>query len=246
HGGGGDGRAPGRRPDRAARVRWENHNQPLKGCAMKPNPKISAAVAAILSAPATAVVLAAAETATATGTPTELQEVIVTAERRAESVQDVPITIQALTAETLTQLNVKTFDDFVKYLPNVTAAGYGPGQSNVFIRGLATSIGGTQGVGATGSFPNVATYLDDQSGQVPGRNLDIYAADLERIEILEGPQGTLFGAGAQAGVVRYITNKPKLDRVEANVSASYATTAPRDPSTSIEGVLSLPVIPDKF
>src|SRR5213082_1009067 len=83
----------------------------LGGCAMKPNPKISAAVAAILSAPATAVVLAAAETATATGTPTELQEVIVTAERRAESVQDVPITIQALTSETLTQLNVKTFDD---------------------------------------------------------------------------------------------------------------------------------------
>src|SRR5256886_15765076 len=77
-------RSTGRRPDRTARVRWENHNQPLKGCAMKPNPKISAAVAAILSAPATAVVLAAAETATATGTPTELQEVIVTAERRAE------------------------------------------------------------------------------------------------------------------------------------------------------------------
>ncbi|TLZ32745.1 MAG: Plug domain-containing protein, partial [Gammaproteobacteria bacterium] len=169
---------------------------------MKPNPKISAAVAAILSAPATAVVWAAAETTPATGAGNELQEVIVTAERRAESVQDVPITIQALTSETLTQLNVKTFDEFVKYLPNVTAAGYGPGQSNVFIRGLATSIGGSQGVGATGSFPNVATYLDDQSGQVPGRNLDIYAADLERIEILEGPQGTLFGAGAQAGVVR--------------------------------------------
>jgi iron complex outermembrane recepter protein len=213
---------------------------------MKPNPKISAAVAAILSAPATAIVFAAAETTTATGTGGELQEVVVTAERRAESVQDVPITIQALTSETLTQLNVKTFDDFVKYLPNVTAGGYGPGQSNVFIRGLATSIGGTQGVGATGSFPNVATYLDDQSGQVPGRNLDIYAADLERIEILEGPQGTLFGAGAQAGVVRYITNKPKLDRLEANVSAAYATTAHGDPSTSIEGVLNVPVIPDKF
>src|SRR5213080_4096129 len=214
--------------------------------AMKPNPKISAAVAAILSASATAVVWAAAETTPATGAANELQEVIVTAERRAESVQDVPITIQALTSETLAQLNVKTFDDFVKYLPNVTAGGYGPGQSNVFIRGLATSIGGTQGVGATGSFPNVATYLDDQSGQVPGRNLDIYAADLERIEILEGPQGTLFGAGAQAGVIRYITNKPRLDRVEANVSASYATTAHGDPSTSIEGVLNVPVIPDKF
>jgi len=213
---------------------------------MKPNPKISAAVAAILSAPATAVVLAAAETATATGTATELQEVIVTAERRAESIQDVPITIQALTSETLTQLNVRTFDDFVKYLPNVTAGSIGPGQSNIFIRGLATSIGGLQGVGATGSFPNVATYLDDQSGQVPGRNLDVYAADLERIEILEGPQGTLFGAGAQAGVVRYITNKPKLDRVESSVSAAYSVTAHGDPSTTVEGVLNVPVIPDKF
>src|SRR5437588_6888472 len=213
---------------------------------MKPNPKISAAVAAILSAPASAVVFAAAETATATGTGNQLQEVIVTAERRAESIQNGPITIQALTSETLGQLNVKTFDDFVKYLPNVTAGSIGPGQSNVFIRGLATSIGGLQGVGATGSFPNVATYLDDQSGQVPGRNLDIYAADLERIEVLEGPQGTLFGAGAQAGVVRYITNKPKLDRVEANVSGSYAVTAHGDPSTTVEGVLNVPVIPDRL
>src|SRR5919108_1160963 len=125
---------------------------------MKPNPKISAAVAAILSAPATGIVFAAAETAGATAAAGELQEVVVTAERRSESIQDVPITIQALTSETMTQLNVKTFDDFLKYLPNVTAGGYGPGQSNVFIRGLATSIGGTQGVGATGSFPNVATY----------------------------------------------------------------------------------------
>jgi iron complex outermembrane recepter protein len=214
---------------------------------MKPNSKISAAVAAILSAPATAVVFAApAETATTAGTGGELQEVIVTAERRSESVQDVPITIQALTSQTLTQLNVKTFDDFVKYLPNVTAGSIGPGQSNIFIRGLATSIGGLQGVGATGSFPNVATYLDDQSGQVPGRNLDIYAADLERIEILEGPQGTLFGAGAQAGVVRYITNKPVLDRTEANLSAGYAVTAHGDPSTTVEGVVNVPIVPDKL
>src|SRR2546423_11635634 len=160
-------RSTGRRPDRAARVQWENHNQPLKGCAMKPNPKISAAVTAILSAPATAVVLAAAETATATGTPTELQEVIVTAERRAESIQDVPITIQALTSETLTQLNVRTFDDFVKYLPNVTAAGDGPGQSNIFIRGLATSIGGLQGGGAAGRLPDRAAQLHGQTGPGP-------------------------------------------------------------------------------
>ncbi len=75
------------------------------------------------------------------------------------------------------------------------------------MRGLATSTLATQGSSGIGSFPNVAVYLDDQSGQLPGRNLDVYAADIERIEVLEGPQGTLFGAGAQAGVLRYITNK---------------------------------------
>jgi outer membrane receptor protein involved in Fe transport len=175
-----------------------------------------------------------------------IADVIVTAQRRSESIQNVPITIQAITSESIKQLNVQTFDDYVKFLPNVTGQGLGPGQNNVYMRGLSTGVTGIQGSGVVGSFPNVAIYLDDQSGQVPGRNLDIYAADLERIEVLEGPQGTLFGAGAQAGVVRYITNKPKLDRVEANFSAGYATTADGEDSNSLEGVINLPIITDKF
>ena len=89
-------------------------------------------------------------------------------------------------------------------------------------------------------------YLDDQSAQLPGRNLDVYAADIERIEVLEGPQGTLFGAGAQAGVIRYITNKPKLDMTEAIVNAGYGYTAHGDPSTSIDATLNLPLIEDKL
>ena len=215
---------------------------------MKPNPKISAAVAAILSAPATSLVVAApADTAPATAaSATELQEVIVTANRREQNLQDVPITIQALTGDTLTKLNATTFDDYVKYLPNVTAQGLGPGQNNIYMRGLATGVTGIQGSGVVGSFPNVAIYLDEQSGQVPGRNLDIYAADLERIEVLEGPQGTLFGAGAEAGVFRYITNKPKLNVTEAYVNAAYETTAHGDPSTNVEGTINLPIIQDKM
>ena len=100
------------------------------------------------------------------------------------------------------------------------------------MRGLATSTLATQGSSGIGSFPNVAVYLDDQSGQLPGRNLDVYAADIERIEVLEGPQGTLFGAGAQAGVLRYITNKPKLDVTEGNVNAGYATPAAAIPAAA--------------
>jgi outer membrane receptor protein involved in Fe transport len=186
--------------------------------------------------------MAADDTTAAVG---GLEEIVVTAQRRSEKAQDVPITLQALTAETLTQLNVKTFDDYVKYLPNVTSQGLGPGQNNVYMRGLAAAVGGLQGSGVVGSFPNVAVYLDDQSASLPGRNLDIYAADLERIEVLEGPQGTLFGAGAQAGVVRYITNKPKLDAFEANFDVGYSITAHGDPSTTTTGVLNLPIT-DKF
>jgi iron complex outermembrane receptor protein len=186
------------------------------------------------------------ETAQATGAGDELQEVIVTASRREENLQDVPMTIQVLTGETLARLNVATFDDFVKYLPAVTAHGVGPGQNNIYVRGLGTADAGIQGSGTSGIFPNVAVYLDEQSVQLPGRNLDIYAADLERIEILEGPQGTLFGAGAEAGVVRYITNKPKLDVTEVKVNAGYATTAHGDQSGNVDVTLNIPLIAGKL
>jgi outer membrane receptor protein involved in Fe transport len=174
-----------------------------------------------------------------------LEEVIVTAQRRTENLQNVPITVTALTAETLQQLNVTTAADYFKFIPSLTNADQGPGASQIYIRGLATTQDGEQSQGATGSFPNVAVYLDEQSAQIPGRNLDIYTADLERVEVLEGPQGTLFGAGAQAGVVRYITNKPKLDKTEATLNAGYGTTVHGDPSTNFDFTLNLPLIDGK-
>ena len=112
------------------------------------------------------------------------------------------------------------------------------------MRGLSTGSLGTQGSGTNGPWPNVAVYLDEQSTQVPGRNLDVYAADFERIEVLTGPQGTLFGAGAQAGVLRYITNKPQLNELSANVKAGYAKTSDGDDSYNVEGVVNIPLIDD--
>ncbi len=210
---------------------------------MNSNSTLSYAIAAILGSSAAGIVHAATATDTDSSVDS-IQEITVTAQRRSENMQDVPIQIQALTAETLTQLSVETFDEFVKYLPNVTSASNGPGQGVIFMRGLATSTLATQGSSGIGSFPNVAVYLDDQSGQLPGRNLDVYAADMERIEVLEGPQGTLFGAGAQAGVLRYITNKPKLDVTEGNVDAGYAYTSGGDPSSNVQAMINLPLIPD--
>ncbi|MBV9912668.1 MAG: TonB-dependent receptor, partial [Sinobacteraceae bacterium] len=216
---------------------------------MKQNHKVYCAVAAILSAHATAAGVAMAADTTTTAEEPEglaITEVVVTAQRRAESIQDVPITVQALTSETLRQLNVATLDDFVKYTPNVTVANLGPGQSSLFMRGLSVGITGQQGTGTTGPIPNVAVYLDDQSVALPGRNLDIYAADLERIEVLEGPQGTLFGSGAEAGVLRYITNKPKLDKFEGIANASYSYTAHGDQNSSIDATINLPLIEDRL
>src|SRR5579863_832643 len=189
---------------------------------------------------------AADANAPATGDANQLSTIIVTAQRRTENIQDVPISMQALTSQTMQQLNIKTFDDYVKYLPNVTAANNGPGQNEIFMRGVSAGSQASQGSGSTGLWPNVAVYLDDQSVQLPNRNLDVYAADLQRIEVLEGPQGTLFGAGAQAGVVRYITNEPKLNVTEGNVNASYGITAHGDPNNSVTAVLNLPLIDDKM
>jgi outer membrane receptor protein involved in Fe transport len=209
---------------------------------MNSNPKLYYAIAAILSGAGLGTAHAAA--ATDTSDSEGIQEITVTAQRRTENMQDVPISIQALTSETLSQLNVQTFDDFVKFVPNVTTANLGPGQSSIFMRGLSVGVTGQQGTGTTGPIPNVAVYLDDQSAALPGRNLDVYAADMERIEVLEGPQGTLFGSGAEAGVLRYITNKPKLDVTEGVVNAGYSYTAHGDPNTNVDATLNLPLIPD--
>ncbi|MGA3159001.1 MAG: TonB-dependent receptor plug domain-containing protein, partial [Steroidobacteraceae bacterium] len=207
------------------------------------NAKISYAIAAILAGASFGALAAdtTADTSAAADTG-GLEEIVVTAQRRSENMQDVPIAMQAFTAEALQQLNVSTFDDYIKFLPNVTTANNGPGQNEVFMRGLSAGTQPSQGSGSTGLWPNVAIYLDNQSGQLPNRNLDIYAADLDRIEVLEGPQGTLFGAGAEAGVIRYITNQPKIDVTEGSIKAGYGTTAHGGPNTDVTAVLNVPLI----
>src|SRR5580704_6683345 len=210
---------------------------------VKSNHTIARAVAAILGTQA-AGALHVASAAEQSDTSAGIQEVVVTAQRRSENAQDVPIAIQVFSGEELQQLNVANFDDLVKYLPNVTASSQGPGQSLIFMRGLSAGTPSVQSSGSINGFPNVATYLDEQSGQLPGRNLDVYAADLERVEVLEGPQGTLFGAGAQAGVIRYITNKPKMNVTEGNVTAAYSTTAGGDNNSDVTAVINLPLIAD--
>jgi len=208
---------------------------------LKTNHKVTLAVLLALGAVPAAKVYAA-DTAADNDTESTLGEVLVTAQRRSESIQDVPITIQAITGESLKQLSVDTLDDVVKYTPNVTLGTSGPGQTDIYMRGLSGSSAGGQSAATFAPFPNVAVYLDDQSLQFPAHNLDVYMVDMERIEVLEGPQGTLFGGGAEAGAIRYITNKPKLDATAGNAEATYGWTTHGDPNTAVNATFNLPLI----
>jgi len=171
----------------------------------------------------------------------QIEEVVVSATKKKENASDVPVTVTALTEETLKQMNVSNFDEYIEYLPNVTSGGRGPGQSTIYIRGMAVDPVNVFLSAAQGSSPNVALYLDEQPIQVPGRNLDVYVADMERIEVLAGPQGTLFGASSQAGTVRLITNKPKFDVQEGGFNTSLFDTAGGSRSYAFDGFLNVPI-----
>ena len=211
---------------------------------MKYNRKLAYAISvAIASAAAQAAIAADAPVAPADEEQPSggVSEIVVTAQRRSESIQDVPITVQAVTGEQLKQLGVVSFNDLMKYTPNVTYSGNGPGTGNIFLRGLGGSGSGNQSQSTTAPFPNVAVYLDDQSMQFPARNNDVYLVDMERVEVLEGPQGTLFGGGAQAGAIRYITNKPKFDAISGETNFGYGITAGGRPNSTINGVINVPI-----
>jgi outer membrane receptor protein involved in Fe transport len=176
----------------------------------------------------------------------EFEEIVVTATKRATDLQDTPIAVQALGEEKLDELNIGNFDDYIRYLPNVNAAGRGPGQSSIFIRGMATDSSDQTSIEIGAPVPNVALYLDEQPVSSGGRNLDLYVSDIARVEVLPGPQGTLFGASSQAGTIRLITNKPVYNEFQAGFDASYSSTKGGDDSNSVEAFINIPIIDDKF
>lgn len=175
----------------------------------------------------------------------EIEEIVVTATKRAVPLQDVAVAVQALSEAALDDLGIDNLEDYLIQLPGVTAGGSGPGQNTIYIRGLASTTPNLTTAGVAGLAPNVAFYLDEQPLSQPGRNLDVYAVDLSRIEVLSGPQGTLFGASSQAGNVRLITNKPDPTGTYGSVDVGTSFTRGGDASGKIEGVFNV-AVSDKF
>ena len=133
-----------------------------------------------------------------------LEEIVVTAQKRTEDIQSVPLSIQAFGTQKLEELNVQQFEDYVKYLPSVSYQTLGPGWAQIYMRGVASGGDGNH----SGPSPSVGIYLDEQPITTNQGALDVHLYDIERVEALAGPQGTLYGASSQSGTIRIITNKP--------------------------------------
>jgi len=174
-----------------------------------------------------------------------LEEIVVTATRRSESSQDVAIALQAISESKLEELRIDSFDDYVSLIPGVNASGQGPGKQEVFIRGISPGRTAVR-IASLGSEPSVATYLDETPISYAGRNIDLYATDLQRIEVLKGPQGTLFGASSQAGTLRLITKKPEYNEFAAGVTVDASDTSGGEGSLSVEGYVNFPLVEDKL
>ena len=169
--------------------------------------------------------------------PADNDEIIVTAQKREENLQNVPISVQAIGTRRLDQLNVSNFEDYTKQLPSVSFQTSAPGFTTVYMRGLATGGDGNH----TGSLPSVGFYLDEQPITTIGGTLDVHVYDIARIESLSGPQGTLYGASSQAGTIRIITNKPELGVTEGRVDAEINSVAHGGMGGSLEGMINLPI-----
>ncbi len=173
-----------------------------------------ATFAALLTS--TAIIAAPAFAQTADEENTDSVEIVVTAQKRSESLQKVPISIQAIGTAKLEQLNISNFSGYAQQLPSVSFQGSGtPGVNVIYMRGVASGGDGNH----SGSLPSVGVYLDEQPVTTIGGNLDVHIYDIARIESLSGPQGTLYGASSQAGTIRIITNKPDTSKSEGGFDA---------------------------
>ncbi len=164
-------------------------------------------------------------------------EIVVTAQKREENLQDVPISIQALGTRKLDQLNVANFQDFSKLLPSVSFQSSQPGVTTVYMRGVASGGDGNH----SGSLPSVGVYLDEQPVTTIGGTLDVHVYDIARIESLAGPQGTLYGASSQAGTIRIITNKPDTSGFEGRIDGELNSVKHGGMGGRLEGMINAPI-----
>lgn len=173
----------------------------------------------------------------------ELHEVVVTATKRAVPDQDVPFAITALDQRSLTARGADSADQALNYVPAVSFTSNGANSGTYTIRGIST------GSAVANAQSPVALYIDDINildPTDPNVTMNLRLFDVSRVEILEGPQGTLFGSGSLGGAIRIITNKPKLDRYEAEAKATVEDTHGGQVGYDVNAMVNIPLVTDKL
>ncbi len=164
-------------------------------------------------------------------------ELVVTAQKREENIQKVPLSIQAIGTAKLEQLQVSNVDSVIKFLPSVVSQPLSPGFTRVFMRGVTSGDNPNH----SASLPSVGTYLDEQPITTILGALDVHFYDIARVESLSGPQGTLYGASSEAGTIRIITNKPKIGVFSGAYDISTDKVANGGWGYAGEGYVNIPI-----
>ena len=201
-----------------------------------------AVIAALLSSVFTVPAFAQttpAQPAAATPADDSNADIVVTATKRSESLQNVPISVQALTTKKLDELNITSFKQYAQQLTSVSfqALGGTPGTNVIYMRGVASGGDGNH----SGALPSVGVYLDEQPVTTIGGNLDVHIYDIARIESLSGPQGTLYGASSEAGTIRIISNKPDTSHFYGRADVEGNHVSKGGFGGKAEGMLNLPL-----
>jgi len=166
-----------------------------------------------------------------------LQEIVVTARKRQENLQDVPLSIDVFTKKDMQNLGITGFDDYAQKVPSISFISEGPGTQFFVMRGVSD--------GSNPNYSNTSAtgfFIDDMSLSWQGVQPDLHLYDIERIEVLNGPQGTTFGAGSMAGAIRYITNKPDVNAFSGGIDLNGGHIQGGKQNWTYEGFLNAPII----
>lgn len=165
-----------------------------------------------------------------------LEEIIVTARKKNESVLNVPINITALNDEQLTQLKAKDFVDFASSIPGLQFQDLGPGDKEYIIRGV-----NAKGASTTGAYYDEAVITASNQEDGGGHNIDIKLIDMQYIEVLNGPQGTLYGANSMAGTIKFVPKKPDAEAFDYFIDTDFSTTANGGENYGLNGMVNIPI-----
>ena len=167
----------------------------------------------------------------------DANEIIVTATKRSETLQNVPISLQVLSPAIMDQHQVASFDDYVKLLPSVSYQSFGPSQSQLYFRGIASGGDGL----ASGPLPTSGLYIDEIPVTTIYQSIDLHVYDMARVEALSGPQGTLYGASSLSGTLRLITNKPDTRKFAAGYDLEFNKFGKGDWGGTAEAFVNVPL-----